>query len=82
MAGGLPPEPRILSGHKARAQESPCEWPSRTGTKPGRQDAASPRFVLQSMDRTQVALAKAGLIPDLRRVAPATHTPQVFPVAA
>jgi hypothetical protein len=31
---------------------------------------------------TQVALAKAGLIPDLRRVAPATHTPQVFPVAA
>jgi len=31
---------------------------------------------------TQVALVKAGLFPDLRCVAPATHTPQVFPVAA
>jgi IS605 OrfB family transposase len=31
---------------------------------------------------TQVALAKAGLVPHLPRVAVATHTPQVFPVAA
>ena len=31
---------------------------------------------------TQVALAKARLSPDLPRVATATHTPQVFPVAA
>jgi IS605 OrfB family transposase len=31
---------------------------------------------------TKVALAKAGLIPGLQRVAPATHIPQVFPNAA
>jgi putative transposase len=31
---------------------------------------------------TKVALAKAGLIPGLQRVAPATHIPQVFPKAA
>jgi IS605 OrfB family transposase len=31
---------------------------------------------------TKVALAKAGLIPGLQRVAPATHNPQVFPKAA
>jgi IS605 OrfB family transposase len=31
---------------------------------------------------TKVALAKAGLIPGLQRVAPATHKPQVFPNAA
>ena len=31
---------------------------------------------------TQVALAKARLIPDLPRVAVATHNPQVFPIAA
>jgi IS605 OrfB family transposase len=31
---------------------------------------------------TQVALAKAGLVPDLPRVAVATHNPQVFPIAA
>ena len=31
---------------------------------------------------TKVALAKAGLVPDLQRVAPATHIPQVFPKAA
>jgi len=31
---------------------------------------------------TKVALAKAGLVPHLRRVAPATHIPQVFPKAA
>jgi len=31
---------------------------------------------------TKVALAKAGLIPDLQRVASATHKPQVFPKAA
>ena len=31
---------------------------------------------------TQVARAKARLSPDLPRVAAATHTPQVFPVAA
>jgi len=31
---------------------------------------------------TKVALAKAGLIPSLQRVAPATHIPQVFPKAA
>ena len=31
---------------------------------------------------TQVALVKAGLIPDLQRVAPPTHTPQAFSQAA
>ena len=31
---------------------------------------------------TQVALAKALLSPDLRRVAASTHTPQLLPVAA
>jgi hypothetical protein len=31
---------------------------------------------------TKVALAKAGLIPDLQRVAPATHISQVFSKAA
>jgi hypothetical protein len=31
---------------------------------------------------TKVALAKAGLVPELQRVAPATHIPQVFPKAA
>jgi hypothetical protein len=31
---------------------------------------------------TKVALAKAGLIPGLQRVAPATHIPQVFTKAA
>jgi hypothetical protein len=31
---------------------------------------------------TKVALAKAGLIPGLQRVAPATHKTQVFPKAA
>jgi hypothetical protein len=68
----------ILYGHEARAPEAPHEWPSRTGTKPGRQDTAPPRPLLQSVDQYESCAGQGRAHPR----PPATHIPQVFPKAA